>query len=437
MLAGVVVTTQLGISAAVFYLAIYVVMNLAAFAVIMARERETGLGDDISLAVRARRATGPLLAWPMTIAMLALAGFPATAGLLRQALPDQRGRRQRLRVARRRDRARVGDLAGLLPAGGRGRLDARAVGGARAACVRGSPGDRRRVRRRPTRRPAPQAASPVPTSTVLESDFDTSEPVRRTLRQPEVVFVAVVVRAGDDRARHLPRAAVRRRQGRRRARFSRCSSRQGGEFSRAPPMRGVRSHPTAGQATLEYIAAVALVAALLLVAAPAVGAPDIARAVADAIKHGLCVAGGDVCSTGDARRAGLPPCPLKSDFTGAEGSVKAFSVELGREVDADRDAALGRVGGDRPRGRRQRRGLRAVAGPSGSLGPMQFAGRCGRRAQGAGGGRARLGAAGRRDRQALPRALARALLRRRGVAAGVAFGRARRRDLGLARRVGG
>ena len=55
-------------------------MNLAAFAVITARERETGLGDDISLAVRPRRATGRWLAWPMTIAMLALAGFPATAG---------------------------------------------------------------------------------------------------------------------------------------------------------------------------------------------------------------------------------------------------------------------------------------------------------------------------------------------------------------------
>ena len=41
MLAGVVVTTQLGARAVVFYLA-YLFMNLAAFAVIVARERETG-----------------------------------------------------------------------------------------------------------------------------------------------------------------------------------------------------------------------------------------------------------------------------------------------------------------------------------------------------------------------------------------------------------
>ena len=79
MLAGVVVTTQLGISATIFYLSIYVVMNLAAFAVITARERETGLGDDISSLYGLGR-DRPWLALPMTIAMLALAGFPATAG---------------------------------------------------------------------------------------------------------------------------------------------------------------------------------------------------------------------------------------------------------------------------------------------------------------------------------------------------------------------
>jgi NADH-quinone oxidoreductase subunit N len=79
MLAGVVVTTQLGVKATVFYLMAYVVMNLGAFAVITARERETGLGDDISALYGLGR-DRPLLAWPMTISMLALAGFPATIG---------------------------------------------------------------------------------------------------------------------------------------------------------------------------------------------------------------------------------------------------------------------------------------------------------------------------------------------------------------------
>jgi NADH-quinone oxidoreductase subunit N len=79
MLAGVAVATQLGVRATVFYLAVYVFMNMASFAVIVARERETDLGDSIQ-AVAGLGRERPLLAWPMTISMLALAGIPATAG---------------------------------------------------------------------------------------------------------------------------------------------------------------------------------------------------------------------------------------------------------------------------------------------------------------------------------------------------------------------
>jgi NADH-quinone oxidoreductase subunit N len=79
LLAGVVVSTRLGIQATVFYLGAYLVMNTAAFAVIVARERETGVGDDIS-SLYGLGSDRPALAWPMTIAMLSLAGFPATAG---------------------------------------------------------------------------------------------------------------------------------------------------------------------------------------------------------------------------------------------------------------------------------------------------------------------------------------------------------------------
>jgi NADH-quinone oxidoreductase subunit N len=81
MLAGVVVATQLGVRATVFYLAAYLFMNMAAFAVVVARERETGLGDSIrSLSGLGRER--PWLAWPMTLAMLGLSGIPATAGFM-------------------------------------------------------------------------------------------------------------------------------------------------------------------------------------------------------------------------------------------------------------------------------------------------------------------------------------------------------------------
>jgi NADH-quinone oxidoreductase subunit N len=81
ILAGVVVSSQLGVSATVFYLAVYLPMNMAAFAVIIARERESTLGDSIQSVAGLGRER-PWLAWPLTISMLALAGIPATAGFM-------------------------------------------------------------------------------------------------------------------------------------------------------------------------------------------------------------------------------------------------------------------------------------------------------------------------------------------------------------------
>jgi NADH-quinone oxidoreductase subunit N len=81
ILTGVIVGTQLGMQALAFYLAVYLVMNLAAFAVVIARERVSPTGDDIASFEGLGRAD-PWLAWPLTIAMLGLAGFPFTAGFM-------------------------------------------------------------------------------------------------------------------------------------------------------------------------------------------------------------------------------------------------------------------------------------------------------------------------------------------------------------------
>jgi NADH-quinone oxidoreductase subunit N len=81
ILGGLVVASEAGINAIVFYLAGYAFMNLAAFAVVIARERETPYGDDIA-SVRGLGAERPLLAWPLTISMLGLAGLPATVGFI-------------------------------------------------------------------------------------------------------------------------------------------------------------------------------------------------------------------------------------------------------------------------------------------------------------------------------------------------------------------
>ena len=82
MLGGVVVGTQLGIEATVFYLLVYLAMNLAAFAVIWPRVSESP-----PTATRSPRSPVSARAarrWPcrLTVAMLALAGIPATVGFI-------------------------------------------------------------------------------------------------------------------------------------------------------------------------------------------------------------------------------------------------------------------------------------------------------------------------------------------------------------------
>jgi hypothetical protein len=91
----------------------------------------------------------------------------------------------------------------------------------------------------------------------------------------------------------------------------------------------VRPSPTAGQASLEYVAVISLVAAVLVIAAPAVGAPSFAAQIARGIRIGLCVVAGDVCTRGDAAAAGLAPCELSSATRGYEARVTVFSIEGG------------------------------------------------------------------------------------------------------------
>jgi NADH-quinone oxidoreductase subunit N len=81
MLTGVVVGSRLGVQATVFYLFGYLFMNLAPFAVIVAEEHERPDGDYLS-ALSGLGGRRPWLAWPMTIAMLGLAGIPGTIGFI-------------------------------------------------------------------------------------------------------------------------------------------------------------------------------------------------------------------------------------------------------------------------------------------------------------------------------------------------------------------
>ncbi len=81
ILVGFVLVTDLGVQAICAYLVLYSLGNLAAFTVVIARERETAEGDKIS-AMRGLGTERPVLAVVMTMAMLSLAGIPATAGFM-------------------------------------------------------------------------------------------------------------------------------------------------------------------------------------------------------------------------------------------------------------------------------------------------------------------------------------------------------------------
>src|SRR4051812_27305832 len=105
----------------------------------------------------------------------------------------------------------------------------------------------------------------------------------------------------------------------------------GGELSRPPPIWIVHTRSTAGQATIEYLAAIALIAAIFVFAGPAVGAPPIGKQVVHGIRMGICLVAHDVCSSREARADGLAACPLRSDTNGSEYSASAVIYELGHK----------------------------------------------------------------------------------------------------------
>ena len=201
ILAGVIVSTRLGIQATVFYLAAYLLMNVAAFAVITAREREAGVDDDIT-SLYGLGADRPWLAWPMTIAMLSLAGFPATAGFF--------GKLFLIQAAVDNDYAWLGVVIVLGSAISlvyylrvvaavwmRSPSDAPAPGarvsGARPAMAGGSPDADADAGDEPDAPlPAPRASESVETGAEAGAVAAAAGARGTRLRQPEVVFVAAI-----------------------------------------------------------------------------------------------------------------------------------------------------------------------------------------------------------------------------------------------------
>ncbi len=81
LLIGVATGTVRGTEAVLYYLFAYLVMTMAAFAVVVVREREVPDGDRIA-SLRGLGRRNPVMATVLTLAMLSLAGIPPLSGFI-------------------------------------------------------------------------------------------------------------------------------------------------------------------------------------------------------------------------------------------------------------------------------------------------------------------------------------------------------------------
>jgi len=105
-----------------------------------------------------------------------------------------------------------------------------------------------------------------------------------------------------------------------------------------------------GQAAADYAAVLLVVVAVLLVGA-AVAVPGVGERVIAAVRTGICIVGGDICRSSDARAAGLAPCMTSSRETGSESAVTVLSMRVGEDgrwtvaVQSDGSAVVTRTDG--------------------------------------------------------------------------------------------
>jgi hypothetical protein len=86
---------------------------------------------------------------------------------------------------------------------------------------------------------------------------------------------------------------------------------------------------TTGQATTEYTAVLALIAAALAGAGAVIGLGGVGEAVAGGVRTGICIVGGDICRTSDAEALGLAPCTVSERTDGGGATFTVVSIRLG------------------------------------------------------------------------------------------------------------
>lgn len=85
-----------------------------------------------------------------------------------------------------------------------------------------------------------------------------------------------------------------------------------------------------GQASSDYVGALAVIGVVVAVSAAAVSPPPLATSIASAMRHAVCVVAGGVCTAQEARRAGLSPCVVHMRSDGDSVGAVTAVVRLRR-----------------------------------------------------------------------------------------------------------
>lgn len=86
-----------------------------------------------------------------------------------------------------------------------------------------------------------------------------------------------------------------------------------------------------GQASADYVGLLAVVALIVTVAAGAITSPPLAAGLTGAVRHGICVVAGGICTPREARHAGLDACVVhvRSDADEVGAVVAVIRLQRG------------------------------------------------------------------------------------------------------------
>lgn len=84
-----------------------------------------------------------------------------------------------------------------------------------------------------------------------------------------------------------------------------------------------------GQATIEYVGALLLVAVILISAAVVIAAPGVPRTVVAKLRLGICIVANDVCTPAQAAARGLEPCSLSTEEREETGGLSFLTFRVG------------------------------------------------------------------------------------------------------------